>query len=256
MSVFGAYARYYDLLYAQKDYAAEAEYVDRLLRDANPQVRSILDLGCGTALHATLMASKGYEVLGVDVSETMLAGAERRLGTLPEQLRARVTVMPGNICSVRAGRTFDAVISLFHVLDYQTAQAELEGAFATARAHLQSGGLLLFDCWYGPAVLTERPERRKRRLEDSTIEVDREAIPVMCPNENVVEVQYNIRIREKATGQQEELAETHRMRYLFLPEIADLLARSGFSPIRFEEWLTGREPGFDTWSVCVLARAT
>lgn len=255
MSVFGAYARYYDLLYADKDYGAEAEYVERLLREMNPSVGSVLDLGCGTGVHASLLAMKGYEVVGVDLSETMLAGAERRMAALPKQVSDRVRLLQGNICSVRAGRTFDAVVSLFHVINYQIGQRDLQEAFANARAHLNPGGTFLFDCWYGPAVLTDRPERRTRHLEDEQIEVTREAEPLMLPNGNLVEVLYRVRIRDKSSGGEEELQEAHRMRYLFLPEIEDLLERAGFTGFRAEEWMTGREPGFDTWSVCIVARA-
>ena len=32
MSVFGPYSRYYDLLYGDKDYLAEAKYIDKLIR--------------------------------------------------------------------------------------------------------------------------------------------------------------------------------------------------------------------------------
>ncbi|HYR29468.1 MAG TPA: methyltransferase domain-containing protein, partial [Thermoanaerobaculia bacterium] len=76
MSVFGAYARYYDLLNAGKNYRAEADYVDRLLREAGVPARTILELGCGTGLHASALVDAGYDVTGVDRSETMLAAAE------------------------------------------------------------------------------------------------------------------------------------------------------------------------------------
>jgi hypothetical protein len=36
MSVFAAYSRYYDLLYRDKDYAAEARYVHELVQRHHP----------------------------------------------------------------------------------------------------------------------------------------------------------------------------------------------------------------------------
>ncbi|HEV3486802.1 MAG TPA: class I SAM-dependent methyltransferase, partial [Vicinamibacterales bacterium] len=214
MTVFGAYARYYDLLYAEKDYAGEAAYVDRLMRDVRGSIASVLDLGCGTGLHAARLADKGYEVVGVDLSETMLQSAARRVGD-------RVRLLHGDIGTIRVGRTFDAVVSLFHVINYQTGQRQLRNAFANARAHLERGGVFVFDCWYGPAVLTERPEPRTRHLQDDAIEVTRHAEPAMRPNDNSVDVHYRVRILDKATGIEEEVEETHHMRYLFMPEILD-----------------------------------
>src|SRR5450432_1981030 len=75
MSVFGAYSRYYDLLYRDKDYAAEASYVRSLIGQHCPAATSILDLGCGTGRHALLLAEHGYRVTGVDGSPDMLIAA-------------------------------------------------------------------------------------------------------------------------------------------------------------------------------------
>lgn len=247
MSVFDVYARYYDLLYAEKDYAGEVAYVDELIREVAPSAKTLLDLGCGTGRHAALFASRGYDVVGIDRSETMLADAAKRANE-------RIRFLHGDIGTTNAGQMFDAVVSLFHVMSYQTRQEDLKAAFANARAHVTGGGVFLFDCWYGPAVLTDRPSARTRRLEDDEIEVTRLATPAMYPAENVVEVTYDVRIREKAGGRESELRETHRMRYLFSPEVEDLLAGAGFELVRAEEWMTGNAPGFETWSVCFVSR--
>jgi len=255
LSVFGAYARYYDLLYAGKDYGAEAAYVDKLIREARRSTVTLLELGCGTALHASMLAAKGYEIAGVDRSDFMLSAAQKRLQSMDAELARRIQLLEGDIRSFRANRTFDAVVSLFHVISYQTSNRDLAAAMETARAHLDTGGLFVFDCWYGPAVLTRKPERRVLHLENDELDVTRLAEPVMHPNENVVDVNYQIDVREKGTGREERLEETHRMRYLFMPEIEDLLARHAFELLRSEEWLTGKTPGLDTWGVCIVARA-
>jgi predicted TPR repeat methyltransferase len=51
MTIFKAYARYYDVLYATKDYAEEAAYVLRIIQRHRPEARTVLDLGCGTGAH-------------------------------------------------------------------------------------------------------------------------------------------------------------------------------------------------------------
>ena len=67
MAVFYSYAQYYDLLYREKDYPGEVDYVDALIKKyAVNDARTILDLGCGTGGHAILLARKGYRVTGVD----------------------------------------------------------------------------------------------------------------------------------------------------------------------------------------------
>jgi hypothetical protein len=103
--------------------------------------------------------------------------------------------------------------------------------------------------------LTDRPAARVKRLEDEFIEVTRTAEPVMHPNENLVDVNYELVIGDKKTGTREELRETHRMRYLFKPEIELFSNHSGMRIVECGEWLTGRPAGFDTWGVYFVAGA-
>lgn len=253
MTVFGAYSRYYNLLYKDKDYAGEAEYVRTLIARHHPQARTVLDLGCGTGRHDLLLAEKGYEVTGVDLSEEMLAVANSQLSTLCSH-HFPCDFHQGDIRTFRLNRFFDVVVSLFHVMSYQTGNNDLRAAFATAREHLEPGGVFIFDCWYGPAVLTDRPAVRIKRLEDEEIAVTRLAEPVMHPNENLVEVNYHVFVQDKTSGKMEELQEAHQMRYLFQSEIELILQESGMTLVEAAEWMTGRKPGFDTWGVCFVVR--
>lgn len=246
--VFDTYARYYDLLYRDKDYAGEAAYVAAHIRQHAPEAVRILELGCGTGAHAEHLARLGFTVHGVDLSEAMLARAEERQAALPADIAARLTFAHGDVRGVRTGETYDAVISLFHVMSYQTANADLEAAFTTAAAHLRLGGLFLFDFWYGPAVLTQQPEVRVKRLEDEEIKVTRIAEPVMRVNENVVEVNYTVFIEVKVTGQVEQVQETHRMRYLFLPELSYLAAPETWSNLTNIGWMGYQQLQVEDWS--------
>lgn len=257
-TVFSTYARYYDLLYQDKDYARESDYVSALLRRFHPEVGSVLELGSGTGRHAALLAEKGYQVLGVERSAEMLARARALIRASGARQAAGPHSPPefveGDIRSVRIDRGFDAAISLFHVISYQTANADLLQALETVRRHVRKGGLFVFDVWYGPAVLTDPPSTRVKRMADELIEVTRLAEPVLLPNSNLVEVNYHVFVRTKATGSVSETREKHEMRYLFVPEIDLLLGQSGFERLHAEEWLTGRTPGCGTWGVCFVAR--
>jgi SAM-dependent methyltransferase len=259
MSVFGAYSRYYNLFYKDKDYAGEAEHVHSLIQKHRPGAKSILDLGCGTGRHDFLLAEKGYEVTGVDRSEEMLAVANAQLSTLNSQRfsssqPSTLNFQQGDIRFIRLDRTFDVVVSLFHVISYQPGNDDLRAAFATAKEHLKPGGVFIFDGWYGPAVLTDRPVVRVKRLEDDEIAVTRIVEPVMHPNDNLVDLHYDVRVRDKASGKVEEIVETHRMRYLFRPEVELLLQKTGMTLIEAAEWMTDRPLGFDTWGACFVAK--
>jgi SAM-dependent methyltransferase len=253
-AVFADYARYYDLLYRDKNYAAEAEYVASLIRKFHPSARTILELGSGTGIHASLLAEKGFTVHGIERSSEMHARSQ----ALAEKRAAGddcLTFITGDIRDIRLNKRFDAVIALFHVISYQTTNDDVTAAFETAKYHLNSGGVFIFDVWYGPAVLTERPAVRIKRMVDDQTKITRLAEPVLHPNENRVDVHYHVFVRKLSPPQAvAELKETHTMRYFFKPEIERIAAHAGFQCMHVEGWLTGKAIGCDTWGVCFVLK--
>jgi len=254
MSVFGNYALYYDLLYKDKDYKAEINYIYGLIKKYSLEAASILELGCGTGKHAELLAEKGLNIHGIDLSKSMLKKAKVRKSVLSQEIANRLNFDYGDVRNYRTNKNFDTVISLFHVASYQTSNQDLSDYFKTAREHLNKGGMFIFDCWYGPAVLAEKPELRVKRMENDKITVTRIAEPDINLEKNTVDVNYDIFIKNKADNSIEEIKETHKMRYLSKEEIENLMGNNGFELIGAEEWLTGNAPSERTWGVCFIGR--
>lgn len=254
MSVFADYARYYNLLYQDKDYAAEAGYVDRLIQKFQPGARTILDLGCGTGEHDFILAEKGYNVIGIDHSEEMLTEAKKHVPFLNPSITKFLTFHHGDIRYVRLGRTFDAVIALFHVMSYQPTNSDLKHAFKTAAVHLKPEGVFIFDCWYGPGVLMDPPVVSTKKVDDGVVAVTRIAKPVLHPHENLVDVFYQMFIRDKKTKKVTEVKERHRMRFLFKPEVEMFYEQSTFEPLAFMEFLRETAPAKSSWNVCFVAK--
>jgi SAM-dependent methyltransferase len=251
--VFDAYAAYYDLLYRDKDYPAEARYVQSLLARQDVSRGDILELGCGTGKHAEQLVRLGYSVQGIDLSPSMIEIARRRA---PAELAARLRFEVGDARSTRLSRQFDAIISLFHVVSYQSTNEDLAAMLATASAHLKVGGVFVFDFWYGPGVLTDPPAARVRELKDGVIHVTRSAKPTLRPNENVVDVHYKVLVKQNGNGVTSDIEETHRMRYLFLPELKFMLQAAGMELLRAERWMSEEELGCGSWQAVVTARRT
>lgn len=242
---FDAYGRYYDLLYGDKDYAAEADYISRLLSRHGCAGRELLEFGSGTGRHGRLLADRGYRVIGIERSPEMVARATASAGFSCRQ---------GDICTVQLGRTFDAVLSLFHVVSYQTTNAAVQAVFARAGEHVGPGGLFVFDVWYSPAVYAQRPAVRVKRMKTDDLEVTRIAEPELYPNDNRVDVRYTIFARQMPVGAVHVLTEDHPMRHFSLPELDLFAAAAGFERIGAEEFLTGRPPGESSWGLCVVLR--
>jgi SAM-dependent methyltransferase len=255
MTVFDAYARYYDLLYRDKDYSSESQHVHENLQKHASGITSLLELGCGTCGHAAHLADKGYTLQGIDSSEQMLDRAKARLKKLPQTVSSRISLSQGDIRTFRCENRFGAVISLFHVMSYLPTNRDIEAALNTAKFHLGPGGLFLFDCWYGPAVLCDPPVVRVKRMEDERTSILRTVEPELVAGDNLVNVHYQVLVTEKATSRVEAFEETHVMRFLFTPEVEWLMTHAGFQMVTSFEWMTGRAPGLDTWNVCFVGRA-
>jgi len=254
MSTFADYALYYDRLYREKDYAAEAAFVLALVRKHCPQAQSLLELGCGTGTHAAHLSASGVSMHGVDCSAPMLELARARREGLPREIAERMVFSHGDVRQMRIAETFDAVVSLFHVVSYQTSNEDLRRCFATAKHHLKPGGVFVFDCWYGPAVLSDPPQVRIKRWEDNGTSITRIAEPTLRPNDNLVDVDYTIFVLNPASAATQTLRELHRMRYLFQPEVEMLASLEKLEMVEARGWMSQTEPGLNSWNACFVVR--
>lgn len=245
--VFDNYAKYYNLLYRDKNYEAETDHVHHLIEQFSGQpAKKVLDIGCGTGIHANFMAKRGYTMYGIDMSAEMINQAIKK--NIPG---AHFSI--GNATNFVLPEQFDAITSLFHVFSYQTTNEAAAAMINNACTHLKQGGLFVFDFWYGPSVLHEVPSVRIKRLENEEIRVTRIAEPVLKVNENIVDVNFELMIYDKERNQTEIIKEIHPMRYFFKPEIELLLDRANMDLLYFREWMTGNEASESTWGTCCVA---
>ena len=254
MPIFQASARYYDLIYREKDYLGESAYVHGLIARERPGARDLLDLGCGTGSHFAGLLARGYRVCGIDQSEEMLARARARY-TLPGAPGVEARLLRGDIRAFDLRERFDAVTSLFHVFSYLTEDADLLAALRCAHRHLAPGAVLVFDCWHAPAVLATPPERRVRQWQDERSTVVRTAEPTVDSVRRLVDVRFHIHVTDRATGEESEFEELHRVRYYHPEELRQALAQTGFLLRRELGWLSQTAPTSSDWGACYVATA-
>lgn len=249
--IFSAYSNYYNLLYRDKDYQAEADYIEELVKKySSIQSKVILDVGCGTGSHLEIFSRKGYTVYGVDISKEMIDIAVSRFA---EKLNGNFKCC--SAADFNFGNKFELIISLFHVASYQNTNEKLYCFFKNIFENLEKGGIFIYDFWYGPAVINDPPVTRIKRLEDQDIKVTRIAEPERDVNNNTVDVNYELIIQDKKTGVVTFINETHTMRYLFIPELEYMLGGIGFTIVRGLEWMaTDGSLSENNWNGLIIAR--
>lgn len=249
MSVFGKnYSQYYNLLYKEKDYKSEVDYINEINKMySKKDSKNLLDIGCGTGKHLKCFKDMGYTVSGIDLSENMIAEAKIYLSQDCDLYCCKAS-------EFNFDKKFDIIVSLFHVMSYQTENSELEKVFKNVSCHLEEGGLFIFDFWYGPAVLIDPPVVKIKRLENEEVKIIRVAEPMMHSEKNTIDINIEVIIENKKTHTLEIIDETHLMRYLFLPEIEQYSVNSGLKIVKAFEWLKYNELSINAWYGLVVMR--
>lgn len=224
-TVFGRdYAAIYDSLYKEQNFVSEAKAVAELAGEVvqKPSRMDLLDLGCGTGNHSQYF-KENFNVTGVDLSEEMLALARRKV---PE-----VKFQQGNARTFCLGVEFDVVTMMSAVLGYQHTNQEILATLSNVRSHLRTGGMFVFDVWYGPAILLDRPIPRLREITYNGTHLLRSMKPNLCAEKNLVTCHYKWWV--PVDGKLETREEWHTQRYFFPNEVELLLNATGFKLVRY-----------------------
>ncbi|MCI0439948.1 MAG: class I SAM-dependent methyltransferase [Chloroflexi bacterium] len=216
--MYDEFAHLWTLISAPEDYAEEASYWrDALRAKLGPGRHEILELGVGGGNNLSHLVGE-FQATAVDASEGMLQNSMR--------LNPGVEHHVGDMRSVRLGRAFDAVL-IHDAICYMLTEEDLRATFATARAHLKPGGVLIvapdwFRETFPGTTLTTHPARRDGHVELSFVEFDYDP----NPEDTTIETIFVYFIREGGKLRVEQ--DTHVTGLFPIQTWLDLMAEAGF----------------------------
>lgn len=234
MTVYTALAQVYDALTDDVPYAQWAAFAQRAFEQYGRQPHLVLDLACGTGSLTKELAERGYEMIGVDRSEEMLAQAV-------EKCRGAGEIAPmflhQSMERLDLYGTIDACVCCLDSVNYVTRPKTLAKAFQRVHTFLMPGGLFLFDI--------NTPE--KLRSLDGQVFLD-ESEDAYCvwraefsPRRRICTYGMDV-FRLEPTGLWSRGEELHE-EYAYEPaELEELLRQAGFSHIRQYGELKFRAP--------------
>lgn len=124
------FAKYYDKFYSKKDYQKEVLFLNNFINKED----KIIDIGCGTGMHASLL--KDYNIDGLDLNKEMLEIAKSRInGDLYQQ----------NILNIKINKKYDVIISMFAVINHLRNIDELELCLKNLKQILNPNGKIIID---------------------------------------------------------------------------------------------------------------
>jgi len=258
MKPFGKYSEYYDLIYQDKDYEGECDFIEEAFRNfSSKPIKTILDAGCGTGGHSIPLVKRGYSVTGIDVSEVAvkIAKKKRKQSNSRSTRLFEVNFYAMDIRLFQLNRTFDACICMFAVMNYLTGNEDIQSALRNIREHLEKDSLFIFDCWNGLAVLRILPSVTVKTVIGEDKKVIRIARPELDALRHLCRVNYHLIVtRDNAIV--DEIEETHVVRFLFPQEIAHYLEDANFELLKICPFLNLEgKVDENVWNIAIIARA-
>jgi SAM-dependent methyltransferase len=229
-SEYGFVAELYDYVPPYQDRLDLGFFVDLARESGGP----VLELGCGTGRVLLPTARAGIEIVGLDLSASMLAVCRQKLSREPADVRARVRLLEADMRDFDLGESFPLVTLPFRAFQHLIGVPDQLRCLEAVRRHLRPGGAVLLDLFNPslPALVDELrtsewgdepefslPDGRKarRRFRVVSRDWDRQV--------QDVEMIYYV---THADGRQERLVHAFPLRYLFRYEAEHLLERAGF----------------------------
>ena len=111
----------------------------------------VLDLGCGTGTFTLLLRDLGYDMIGADISESMLEVAREKYYESLEneeesgEPKAPVLFLQQDMRSFELYGTVGAVVAMCDTMNYASGPEDLETVFRLVNNYLDPGGLFIFD---------------------------------------------------------------------------------------------------------------
>ena len=135
-------AEYFDVFNEKYvPYQKQCDFIEEAVAEYGKSARRILDLACGTGNHSIRLAERGYEVVGVDLSDKLLAIARDKAATAALEVDFR----HGDMRDLSFDADFDVAICLNYPVAHCASHTDLARFFRGVRDSLKPGGIFIFD---------------------------------------------------------------------------------------------------------------
>ena len=247
MDAYTSFASVYDTFMDNIPYEEWAEYLVDLLKEYGIHDGLVLDLGCGTGNMTELLASAGYDMIGVDNAEEMLEIAmEKR-----EKSGHDILYLLQDMREFELYGTVKAIASICDSINYITEEEDLLEVFRLANNYLDPKGIFIFDF--------NTVYKYREVLGNQTIAEDREDCSFIWDNyyyedEQINEYELSLFIKEQNSDLYRKYQEMHYQKAYDLETIKGLVEESGLEYITAYDAFTRNKPTTESERVYVVAR--
>lgn len=246
MDAYTGFAAVYDMFMDNIPYGKWSEYLTSLLEEYGVTDGLVLDLGCGTGTLCRLLAARGYDMIGVDVSDEMLEIAMEKQAENPDG----VLYLHQDMREFELYGTVRAVVSICDSMNYLMEYEDLVQVLKLVNNYLDPKGVFVFDL---NTVYKYREE-----LGEQTIAENRDEGSFIWENfydeeEMLNEYDLTLFIREE-DGRYRKYEETHYQRAYGLETVKQAIDEAGMEFVAAYDAFTKEPPREDSERIYVVAR--
>ena len=238
---YGQMAHVYDQLMQDMPYDEWIAWVQREVQDKSA---TIVDLGCGTGNVAIPLAKLGYNVIGIDNSDSMLAIASDKAERTPVQW------LEQDMTEWQVDQEVDAVVCFCDGFNYLLDEDDFYQTLVQSAKQLISGGVLLFD------LLTAFEMQRYVAEQPYQVDTDELAYLWTCDwDEELQTIYHSLTFFVKASDDRyDRFEEQHEERAYAIEDVVYNLEQFGFTDVKISNHFGQGEVTANTGRVFVSAR--
>lgn len=143
-------AKYYDLIYQQRDLGREISFIRDCIKKFAISSDCLIDVGCGTGSHMTLLRTDFTKLCGVDKNQEILDQAQKKL---PE-----ATFVRGGMAEFKLTEKADVLICMYSVFNYNLDLDQAAKTLTNFYTHLRDHAIAII------ALYNERTLERKMSI--------------------------------------------------------------------------------------------
>ena len=245
MEAYTSFARVYDTFMDNIPYEEWGTYVKGLLKEYGVDEGLVLELGCGTGTMTEILASAGYDMIGIDQSEEMLEEALEK----KQESGHEILYLCQDMREFELYGTVKAAVSICDSMNYILEKEDLVQVFKLVNNYLDPSGIFIFD------MNTEY--KYTHLLADGTFAENQEESSFIWENfydedERINEYDLTLFIKEGELFRKFE--ETHYQRCYSLEEVKEAAKEAGMEFVAAYDAFTRKQVKDDSERVYLVFR--
>lgn len=246
---YGIFSSVYDILTENVEYERIADKICSLLTRNGINGGLLLDLGCGTGTLSFLLEKNGFDIIGVDPSEDMLAVANEK--KYDENSSAIFLCQSGEELDLYG--TIDCAVCSLDTINHISSLNKIRETFKKISLFMNLGGILVFDI--------NTPYKHEKILGDNTFVYDMDEVYCVWQNtfdaqNGKTDIDLDFFIRNEDDECYERYSESFSEYAYNLEDILNILKKCGFEILSLCDDYTDNDINEETQRITITAKKT